>query len=170
MTRRPTFLAAILAAVLLLAGCAGAPTDQRTSPLPSNAPSTTADHTHGPAKSKLGLAPGVIDGFQEVLDVALIADDKLVEVDLLNTVGMLHGIFAIPQEGLVIITHEGRAIAWGDVKTDYPIHGTIPGPVKRVDDRVRMSADQLQKLMTILFPGGGKIEVRQNKLHVTTGR
>lgn len=156
-------LAAALAFAVLLAGCSKHDMSHEQAAAPE-----AAAHNHGSAVSKLGLQPAVLDGIQETNDVALIENGKLVEVDLLNTIGTLHGIFAIPKEGTVLITIEGKNVAWSDTPTDYPVKATIPGPVTRRGARVRMSAEQLQQLMAIYYPAG-KIEVKENKLHLTTG-
>jgi len=126
-------------------------------------------HTEGSPTSKLGLQPATVDGVTQVNDVALIKDGQLVEVDLLNTVGALGGIFAIPREGTVLITIEGKNLAWSETATDYPVQATIPGPVTRNGGRLRMSAEQLRQLITFYFPAG-KMDVKDAKLHFTTGR
>jgi len=165
---RIRYLIAVLTIALLLGGCSSTPAQSHEQHAQAQTDQSQL-HTHGSSVSKLGLQPAVLDNVQEVVDVARIEDGKLIEVDLLNTMGALHGIFAIPSEGTVLITIEGKNVAWSDKPTDYPVSATIPGPVRREGPRLRMSAEQLEKLFAVYFPNG-KVEVRDGKLQFTTGR
>lgn len=162
MKLRFRHVAPILVAVLLLGGCAqGGQAHRAESDQPGG-------HAHAPAGQSLGLKPAVVDAM-EFADVALIKDGKLAEVDLINTVVALHGLYAIPREGTVLITIDDRTVAWSEAPADYPVVGTIPGPVRYMENRLRMSGDQFAQLIALAFPKGS-YELKDGKLVVATGR
>lgn len=174
MKLRPVSVGMVLIAALALGGCASAGASHDAAA--HAAGQTTAavtngamDHGHNPPGPKLGLQPAVLDGVEEMADAALIENGKLVEVDLIRVLGLVDGIFGLPKEGVALIRIEGVFVAWSDKETDYPVKGTVVGPVTRHENRVRMPAEQLWAMWKLYYPEGA-VDVKDGKLHLTTGK
>ncbi len=159
-------LSLIAIAAVLAVGCSSGPkTNQAVAP----AEQQQTLHAHGSTASKFGLSPAVVDDLMEVTDSAVIKDGKLVEVDLPITLDGLHGSLYAPKEGLVLITIDEKVVAWSEKPTDYPVIGQVQSPVRYVENRLRMPAEDFTKLYAMYFPQG-KIAVKDGKLYLTTGR
>lgn len=179
MKLRPMYVGLVLIAALALGGCSGAGAShdatahnaaaQASAQTKAAATNHAMDHGQNPPGPKLGLQPAVLDGVEEMADAALIKDGKLVEVDLIRVLGLVDGIFGLPREGVALIRIEGVFVAWSEQETDYPVKGTVLGPVTRHENRVRMPAEQLRAMWKLYYPEG-TVDVKDGKLQLTTGK
>ncbi|MDF2627779.1 MAG: hypothetical protein K0R39_1610 [Symbiobacteriaceae bacterium] len=173
MKMRPVYVVSVLVTALVLGGCASASHDAAAHSAAGQTAVVAAghagDHGQNPPGPKLGLKPAVLDGVEEMADAALIENGELVEVDLIRVLGLVGGMFGLPKEGVALIRIEGVFVAWSEGETDYPVKGTVRGPIIRRDSRVRMPAEQLQALWAIYYPQGS-VGVKDGKLQLTTGK
>ena len=189
MTRTLLRTVAAAAFLLVVAGCssAGSSANRLSQNMPAGpeqsgqssqsggaataAGDSTQLHNHGAGVSKLGLSPGVVDNIMEGTDIAqLSADGKsLVEVDLFNTLDLLHGSLLIVKDQ-VMINLNGKSVVWSDRATDLPADANLVAPVTWNGNRLRMSRDLLEQLMQLSGMKGGRLEVKDGKLYITTGR
>jgi glucose/arabinose dehydrogenase len=175
MKLRPVYVGLVLIAALALGGCSGAGASHdaaahtASTQTPAAAANHSMDHGQNPPGPKLGLQPAVLDGVEEMADAALIKDGELVEADLIRVLGLVDGIFGLPKEGVALIRIEGVFVAWSEKETDYPVKGTVLGPITRYENRVRMPAEQLRTMWKLYYPEG-TVGVKDGKLHLTTGK